>query len=139
MQVLVVEDEALIRMSICDLLEEAGFACAAAANAREALALLDGGLLPGILVTDFNLGPGLNGRALSTEALAMLPDLAVVHVTANPECVLEHGLRPRERVIAKPFEADELVQAVLRLRPGRWFGGAACQAPAEMAAELLAR
>ena len=92
-----------------------------------------------ILVTDFNLGPGLNGRALSTEALARLPDLAVVHVTANADCLLEHGLRPREQVIAKPFEADELVRAVLRLRAGAWFGGAACQAPAEMAAKLLAR
>lgn len=34
MEVLVVEDEPLIRMSICDLLEEAGFACAEAASPR---------------------------------------------------------------------------------------------------------
>jgi CheY-like chemotaxis protein len=138
MQVLVVEDEPLIRMSVCDLLEEAGFACAEAGSAREALALLDAGLRPRILVTDFNLGPGLNGRALSTEALARLPDLAVVHVTANADCLLDHGLRPREQVIAKPFEADILVQTVLRLQAAAWFGAAAGQAPTDVVAALLA-
>jgi len=133
MQVLVVEDEFLIRMSICDLLEEAGFVCAAAATARDAIALLDGGLRPGILVTDYNLGPGLNGRALATEALARLPGLAVVHVTANPDCLLNHALRPRERVLAKPFRAEALVQAVLGREAGAWFGGAVGQAPVALA------
>jgi CheY-like chemotaxis protein len=138
MQVLVVEDEALIRMSICDLLEEAGFACIEASSAREALALLDGGLRPGVLMTDYNLGPGLNGRALAVEALARLPDLAVVHVTANADYLLEHGLRPQEQVIAKPFEADALVRAAVRLQDRAWFGGVVAQAPAEMAGVLLA-
>jgi two-component system, OmpR family, response regulator len=139
MQVLVVEDEPLIRMSVCDLLAEAGFACVEAGSAREALALLDGGLRPAILMTDYNLGPGLNGRALAAEALARLPDLAVVHVTANADCLLEHALRPREQVIAKPFEADALVRCVLRLQAAAWFGGAVGQAPAELAGALLAR
>jgi len=40
MQVLVVEDECLIRMLVCNLLEEAGYVCIEAANAIEALALL---------------------------------------------------------------------------------------------------
>jgi CheY-like chemotaxis protein len=139
MQVLVVEDEALIRMSICDLLEEAGFACIEAASAREALALLDGGLRPAILMTDYNLGPGMNGRVLATEALARLPGLAVVHVTANADYLLEHGLRPQEQVIAKPFEADALVRAVARLQGGAWFGRVVAQVPLDRPAALLAQ
>lgn len=137
MQVLVVEDEVLIRMSICDLLEEAGFICTAAADAQEALALLAAGLKPGILVTDYNLGPGPNGRALANEALARLPDLAVLHVTANADCLLEHVLRPRERVLAKPFEADELVQTMMQLQAGAWFAGTAVLPVAERAVALL--
>lgn len=129
MQVLVVEDEPLIRLSICDLLEEAGFVCAAAADAREALALLDSGLRPVVMLTDFNLGPGLNGRALATEALARRPGLAVVHVTANPECLLEHVLQPREQVVAKPFQADMLVRTVLRLHAEIGFGGVPAPVP----------
>ncbi|WP_165982247.1 response regulator [Dankookia rubra] len=132
MQVLVVEDEPLIRMSICDLLADAGFACVEAADAREALALLDGGLRPSVLLTDFNLGPGLNGLALAAEALARLPGLAVVHVTANADYLLEHALRPQEQVIAKPFNADMLVRAVARLSDRAWFGVVG-QAPAQAA------
>lgn len=139
MQVLVVEDESLIRMSICDILEEAGLACVDTGSARDALALLDAGLRPVVLVTDYNLGPGLNGWALATEALARLPDLAVVHVTANADCLQEHPLRPREEVLAKPFEVADLVQAVLRLWPTAWFGGAASQPPGSLVAEALAR
>ena len=85
-----------------------------------------------MLLTDFNLGPGLNGRALAAEAMARLPGLAVLHVTANPECLLEHGLRPSEQVIAKPFWTEDLVQAVRRLARGSWIGGAG-QAPAGVA------
>jgi hypothetical protein len=42
-------------------------------------------------------------------------------------------------VIAKPFEADMLVQTMLRLQTRAWFGGAVSQAPAEMVVALLAR
>ena len=57
MLVLVVEDECLIRMLVCNLLEDAGYACIEAGNAVEALALLDSKLCrPALLITDFNLG-----------------------------------------------------------------------------------
>jgi two-component system, OmpR family, response regulator len=70
MQVLVVEDECLIRMLVCNLLEDAGYACIEAANAVEALALLDSKLCrPALLVTDFNLGAGPNGQILAGEAV----------------------------------------------------------------------
>jgi CheY-like chemotaxis protein len=118
MQVLVVEDECLIRMLVCDLLEEAGYTCVEAADATEALALLAGGLCqPSILVSDFNLGPGLNGQALAGEALRRLPGLAVVFMTGNPEAFDEYPLRPWERLIAKPFAGADLVEAIRELRP----------------------
>lgn len=85
-------------------------------------------------MTDFNLGPGLNGRALAAEALARLPDLAVVHVTANPDCLLNHALRPREQVIAKPFQSEALVRTVRRLQDAWRFGGLLGPVPADLAA-----
>ena len=74
MRALVVEDEPLIRMHLCDLLEEAGFECEEAGNAAQAIALLEDGWLPEILVTDFNLGPGPDGADLAAEALRRLPE-----------------------------------------------------------------
>jgi CheY-like chemotaxis protein len=122
MLVLVVEDEPLIRFLICDLLEEAGFHCAEAGDAEEALALLDGELCrPDILVTDFNLGPGLDGKALAREVLRRLPGLPVAYVTGNPECFEDRPLGPRERLVPKPFASADLVAALRGLHPAAAF------------------
>ena len=129
MRVLVVEDEAVIRMLVCDLLEEAGFACTEAADAAEALAILDAGLCrPEVLVTDYNLGPGLDGKALAREALRRLPGIPVAYVTGNPECFDRHSLKPWERLVAKPFAGDDLVAAVRAIQPPDRRRGA-CAAP----------
>ena len=125
MRVLVVEDEALIRLLVCDLLEEAGFACAEAADAAEALALLDAGLCrPEVLVTDYNLGPGPDGKALAREALRRLPGLAVAYVTGNPECFGDRPLEAWERLVAKPFAGDHLIAAVRAIGPADRCRGA---------------
>lgn len=120
MQVLVVEDEAEIRMLVCDLLADAGHVCLAAADAAQALALLDEGRCwPDALVTDFNLGPGLDGQALAAEVARRLPRLATVFVTGNPEAFDNYPLRPWQRLVAKPFAGADLVQAVSGLGSAR--------------------
>ena len=118
MHVLVVEDECLIRMLVCNLLEEAGYVCIEAASAVEALALLDSNLcLPALLVTDFNLGPGPNGQTLAREAVSRIPGLPVVFMTGNPECFDDYRFRADERLVAKPFVGAELVERVGALLP----------------------
>jgi len=118
MQVLVVEDECLIRMLVCNLLEDAGYACIEAANAIEALALLDSKLCrPALLVTDFNLGPGLNGQTLVSEVVSRIPGLPVVFMTGNPESFDDYPFRDNERLVAKPFSGSQLVERVAELLP----------------------
>ena len=116
MRALVVEDRFLIRMTIRDLLEEAGFECAEAEDAAEALALLDSGdWVPDLLVSDYDLGPGPNGMALAEEALRRLPDLPVLFVTGNPECFDGRAWGLREHLLAKPFLPDDLIEAARAL------------------------
>jgi CheY-like chemotaxis protein len=123
MRALVVEDELLIRMCIVDLLSEAGFECAEAADAAEALALLDSGeWVPDLLVSDYNLGPGLNGMALADAALRRLPGLPVLFVTGNPECFNDRAWEPRERLLAKPFLLNDLIEAACALVAATWPG-----------------
>src|SRR5690349_441140 len=112
MPVLVVEDETLIRMLVCDLLEEAGFNCIAAADAAEALDLLDRGCRPDVLVTDFNLGPGPDGKALAHAVARRFPGLPIIFVTGNPECFADYPMGAWERLIAKPFAGSELLAAI---------------------------
>jgi two-component system, OmpR family, response regulator len=116
MRALVVDDTLLIRVCIRDLLEEAGFECAEAADAEEALALIDSeSWVPDLLVSDYDLGPGPNGIALAAEVLRRRPDLPVLFVTGNPECFDGRIWGPREHLLAKPFLPDNLIEAAARL------------------------
>jgi CheY-like chemotaxis protein len=118
MHVLVVEDECLIRMLVCNLLEEAGYVCIEAASAIEALALLDSKLCrPALLVTDFNLGLGPNGQMLATEAVRRMPGLPVIFMTGNPESFDDYPFRAAERLVAKPFAGTDLVERAAALLP----------------------
>jgi two-component system, OmpR family, response regulator len=116
MRVLIVEDEPLIRMLVCDLLEEAGFDCTEAATGESALRLLDQGRCrPNLLVTDFNLGPGLDGKMLAREVQRRLPALPTAYVTGNPESFADYPFQPWEALLAKPFAGAELVAVVRAL------------------------
>jgi DNA-binding response OmpR family regulator len=116
MCVLIVEDEPLIRMLVCDLLEEAGFECTEAASGEAAVRLLDQGRCrPNLLVTDFNLGPGLDGKMLAREVQRRLPALPTAFVTGNPESFADYPFQPWEALLAKPFAGAELVAVVCAL------------------------
>jgi CheY-like chemotaxis protein len=139
MRVLVVEDEALIRMLICDLLEEAGYECREAGDAHEASAALDSAdyWQPDILVTDYNLGPGLNGADVAAEAVRRLPGLPVIYATGNPECLKNTGRG--ERVLAKPFAVADLISAIdeLSARVGAHYPGPLSGSSAQPVAPAL--
>lgn len=127
MRVLIVEDEALIRMLVCDLLEEAGFECTDSASGEAALLLLDQGRCwPDLLVTDFNLGSGLDGKMLAREVQRRLPALPTAFVTGNPESFAAYPFQPWEALLAKPFAGAELV-ALVRALCGDTRGS--CQSP----------
>ena len=119
--VLVVADEPLIRFLVCDLLEGAGLGVEEAPDADRALGLLsalgDNRNWSRVLVTDVNLGAGLDGIALAEEARRSVPGLHVLYVTGNPERVLagRSAPRPGECVLGKPFNTAELVAAVRNL------------------------
>lgn len=116
--VLVVEDEPAIRMLLRDLLEDAGMHVEDAKDAETALRLLSVAAEAGgryrVLVTDVNLGRGLDGVALAALARRQAPNIHVVYVTGNPERVFGRsgGSGLRERVIGKPFANSELVATV---------------------------
>jgi CheY-like chemotaxis protein len=119
--VLVVEDEPLIRILLCDLLEGAGLDVEEAPDAEQALkrlkALHADRSWCRVMVTDVNLGQGLDGVALAAKARRSEPGLQVLYVTGTPERVLKGRTtpKPRERVLGKPFHTAELVETVQSL------------------------
>lgn len=107
-RVLVVEDEALVRMLVVQTLEEAGFAVREAAEAQSALEMVrnDDGIR--LMVTDVGL-PGLNGRRLADAARAHRPDMRVLFMTGYADSgLLEDTLPEGFGLITKPFDLDDL-------------------------------
>lgn len=116
-ELLLVEDEASVRSIVATMLEDHGFKVAEAATGEAALCLIEGGLEPAALVTDLDLGPGIDGLAPADRARALRPGLPVVFATGRPPPALRD--RPRrvgEAYVLKPFDSDTLARAVVRSR-----------------------
>ena len=124
MDVLVVEDEPLVRESAVAVLREAGFSAAGVASAEEALALAERAddRPPAVVVADLRLGPGMDGLCLGVEARRRWPGVGVVYATGHPECFDGRLLGPRERYVVKPFAPAALPGALRRLPPIRLLG-----------------
>ena len=123
--VLVVEDEATVRMLITETLRELGCRTIEAADGPAGLRVLQSGARVDLLVTDVGL-PGLNGRQLADAARVARPDLKVLFVTGYAhDAALGRGaaLEPGMELITKPFALDALA-AKMR---GMLEGGQAAQ------------
>lgn len=93
-RVLVVEDEALLRDLLAQMLAGSGFAVSTAANALEARQLFDQEDFDA-LILDINLGPGLDGYDLAEALLRERPDIGVLFLTNLPDPRFSgHGARP---------------------------------------------
>lgn len=76
--VLVVEDEPLIRMGLVADLEHAGYAVLEAANADEALSVLETEIGIATLITDIEMPGSMNGLGLARSVSQRWPDLDIV-------------------------------------------------------------
>ena len=79
--VLLVEDDALIRSSVAEMLQEHGHIVIDAGSAEEAMAALSTAPID-VLVTDMNL-PGASGTDLAARARALRPGVRVVYATGE--------------------------------------------------------
>lgn len=126
MDVLVVEDEPLVREAAARDLREAGFRVAEAATAEAALALAEDAAAasgpPAVIVTGLHLGSGMGGLALGAEVLRRWPEVGMVYVTCHPDALDGRLLGPREHYIVKPVASETLLHAVRRLMPA-WASG----------------
>ena len=119
MDVLLVEDEPSIRELLAEDMADAGLDVAEAPSAEVALETVnaagEAGRSPCVLVTDVNLGGGMDGLALAREVRRRWPEVGVVYVTGRPSKLDGHALGARERFLPKPFGRSRLTAAVHQL------------------------
>jgi CheY-like chemotaxis protein len=107
--VLVVDDEATVRMLMVEVLEEVGYIAIEAIDGPSGLKILQSDARIDLLVTDVGLPGGMNGRQLADAARVTRPDLKVLFVTGYAEnAAVGNGLLdPGMHVLAKPFVMSE--------------------------------
>ena len=112
--ILVVDDDAGVRLVITILLAQKGYTVIEADSGAKALELLDRhvGLIP-LLVTDIVM-PGMSGGELAQKVVALRPGIKVLFVSGYSENVsVECGLaKATAKLLSKPFTADSLSRVV---------------------------
>jgi PAS domain S-box-containing protein len=110
--ILLVEDDALVREYVVTQINRFGYHTLPAANAAEALAIIDRGEHIDLLFTDVMLPGGMNGRQLATEAQKRRPGLKVLYTSGYTEnALVHHGrLDPGVLLLPKPYLSSDLAR-----------------------------
>ena len=108
--ILVVEDEALVRIQLVEALEERGYTVIETSEPQGAIRVLETDVKIDLLATDVGL-PGMNGRQLAEIARQSRPDLPVLFLTgyAPNAAQGDQELGPRTRLLSKPFSIGALM------------------------------
>jgi CheY-like chemotaxis protein len=109
LNILVVDDDELIRESLVPMLEILGHVAQAAGGGLEALAMLEGGLAVDLVILDMNM-PGINGAETLVRIKALRPGQVVLMSSGfnDTEVNALVGEHPGVHCIQKPFSMNEL-------------------------------
>lgn len=107
--ILVVEDDARVRVSTTEAIRELGYTVIHAASGEEALQKLAENPNVALLFTDIVM-PVMNGRKLAEEAVARMPQLKVIFTTGfTRNAVVHNGVLDHDvHFLAKPFTIEQL-------------------------------
>ncbi|MBP2228563.1 PAS domain S-box-containing protein [Azospirillum agricola] len=120
LSVLLVEDDALIRMATADMLQDLGHSVVEAASAEEAMAALED-MAVEVLVTDLGL-PGLSGAEFAARVRALRPRIGIIFATGQDDPPKMDDGRGTTRLLRKPYDSNGLAAALRAVRAGRGIG-----------------
>ncbi|NLS00812.1 response regulator [Rhizobium sp. P38BS-XIX] len=104
--VLVAEDEALIRMMLCDALEEEGYRVFEASCVLEAVAILGKHAIDA-LITDIDMPGGLSGIDLAWLVERTCKNTAII-VVSGGDAHASEKLPARARFLPKPYNLEDI-------------------------------
>jgi len=109
LSILLVDDDDLIQSAVQGLLSNLGHAVSSAPCGEEALARIEAGLHPDLVILDVNM-PGLGGAGTLPRLRTLLPDVPVLLATGRADQtaldLVEH--HPFVTLLTKPFGLREL-------------------------------
>jgi CheY-like chemotaxis protein len=95
-------------------LQSLGYRTIEAANAADALVVVDGGTPLDLLFTDVIMPGGMNGPALAAETTKRRPGIKVLFTSGYTEnAIVHHGrLDPGVLLLAKPYRKADLARMI---------------------------
>lgn len=120
--VLIVDDEALIRWSLAEMLSERGYAVTEAEDARTAVAAIENAEEPfDVVLLDYRLPDSADLRFLQT-VRRLAPSSRIIMITAHDSPELAKGAVAlgAYSIISKPFEVESLAALVNQARTNRF-------------------
>jgi two-component system, response regulator PdtaR len=117
---LIVEDEFLVRMLAVDIFTDAGFEAIEAANADEALLILDSRGDIGVIFTDINMPGSIDGLSLAYVVSRRWPSIRII-VTSALRIPGNRALPVGSMFLEKPYQSSHIAGAVRALtRSSAW-------------------
>jgi DNA-binding response OmpR family regulator len=116
-QILVVDDEPLMRESLERLLAADGHIVQSATNGRDAVVLFEKGKFD-LVIVDYEM-PDVKGDELALMIKALAPDQPLIMISAFPKALISNLLTDVDMIINKPFDPQELRAGVERLLGNR--------------------
>ncbi|MBV8800777.1 MAG: PAS domain S-box protein [Alphaproteobacteria bacterium] len=112
--VMIVDDEATVRMLVSEVLKENSYRVLEAYDAASAMKVLESGQPVDLLITDVGLPGSMNGRQLADAARVRRPELKVLFITGFAEnaAVGNGHLDPGMAILTKPFPMTTLANKV---------------------------
>ena len=107
--ILIVEDEALVRLAAVGMLEDAGFRMIEAVNSQQALEFLAADSDVQLLFTDVNMPGAMDGLALARQVRDRWPHIGIIIASAKETTQLAE-LPAGSRFERKPYSPDAVVR-----------------------------
>ncbi|MGE0667322.1 MAG: PAS domain S-box protein [Sphingomonadales bacterium] len=118
--ILLVEDDPAVRTSVTRSLESAGYAVKPAEAGAEAIALVEQGLRPDLLLADVVLPRGMSGSEVSAAVTALVPGCRTLYMSGYTDNAIVHQgrLDPGVALLSKPFTRQALAAKIREVLEG---------------------
>jgi CheY-like chemotaxis protein len=109
--ILVVDDDEVLRMCAAEVVADAGFAPLEAANADEAVAILENRSDVALLFTDVQMPGSMDGLGLARTVHDRWPAIKIILVSGRVE-VSERERPVNSRFFQKPFAMKQIIEGI---------------------------